>query len=253
LIAVATAGLTACSQTPGKPSPAAGGTPSSPAHPAAAATGEAATGEAGTGRPEPTPPAPTVDANPSDPPAITTIPPGGGFLYFPRKTPTFRGLPADWDSATWISRIRAAAAAGQHASKRTLPGSFSFPGMSVVSWNWSSLPAVKSFTVQAGIEVQDNVTNFQCTAQGFDPGHEQVAQQVARLFALCASAAFPGAQPAVAERWVSQQESLVLADLRSYPHAAEIMSATPSFGTGIYWVEANYQVPYGDTVQLGVM
>lgn len=248
LIAAAMAALTACSQGPGKPSATAGETPSSPAHPAAAATGQA-----GPGRPEPTPPAPTVDANPSDPPAITTIPPGGGFLYFPRKTPAFRGLPPGWDSAAWIRQVQAAAAAGQHASRRTRPGDFSFPGTSIVSWTWSSWPAVKSFTVDAGMEVQQNATNFQCTAEGFDPGNGQAAQQVSKLFALCASAMFPGARPAVAERWVSRQESLVLADLRSHPRAAEIMSATPAFGTGIYWVEGRYQASYGDLIQLSIM
>ena len=112
---------------------------------------------------------------------------------------------------------------------------------------------MKSFTVDAGMEVQRNATNVQCMAEGFDPGNGQAAQQVSRLFALCASAAFPGARPAVAERWVSRQESLVLADLRAYPRAAEIMSATPTFGTGIYWVEGRYQASYGDLIQLSIM
>jgi hypothetical protein len=112
---------------------------------------------------------------------------------------------------------------------------------------------VKSLTVNAGMDVPGNATNFQCTAEGFGPGNAQAAQQVSKLFALCASVVFPGAQPAVAERWVSQQESLVLADLRSHPRAVEILSATPTFGTGIYWVEGRYQASYGDIIQLSIM
>jgi hypothetical protein len=132
----------------------------------------------------------------------------------PRRTPAFRGLPAGWDSAAWIRQVQAvAAAAGQHASQRDLPGDLSFPGTSIVSWNWSSLPAVKSLTVNAGMDVQRNATNFQCTAEGFDPGNGQAAQQVSKLFALCASVVFPGAQPAVAERWVSQTVTLAPAPI----------------------------------------
>jgi hypothetical protein len=120
-----------------------------------------------------------------------------------------------------------------------------------LGWDWSA-SAVKSFSAGALLDAHQNAVSLNCTAQGFDPASRRAAGQIASVFALCTSATFPGADPSTAARWVAAQEALILADLRARPHVTAILSATPRFGTAVYWLRAQYNAGYGITFQVNV-
>jgi hypothetical protein len=228
--------LASCSSAPGS-SPHAGKTPSP------ATTGSSAQS---TLRPEG-----SVDANPSDPPLVLT----GSHAQavqesLQRLQPPPRSLPVGRDSAAWFARVQAAV--GPNVVKSSAAVGASSPGDSEVGWDWSS-SGVKKLSVGAEVDANKNLIAITCFAQDFDPADQEAVQKIASVFALCASAAFPGARRAAASRWVDREEALMLADLRAKPHAVEVLSTTPSFGPAVYELQLGPMPGFGVTFLLKVM
>lgn len=228
--------LASCSSAPGGPPHA--GKASSPA------TTES-------GAPPVSRPEGSVDANPSDPPLVVTGSQAQAVQkLLQRMPPPRRNLPTGWNSASWFAQVRAAA--GPNGVKHSFALGASPSEGSELGWDWSA-PGVKSISAGAGLDADRNPIALTCDAQGFDPADQQAVKEIASVFVLCTSAAFPGADRAEASRWVDREEALMLADFKARPQAREILSTTPSFGPAVYSLQLGPVHGFGNTFLLKVM
>lgn len=189
-----------------------------------------------------------VDTNPSDPPTINA------FSLKPaprdRVPPQAESLPRGWDSTAWFALVHAAA--GPSAVQNAHSEGASDPDHSVLGWQWGTAQ-VKDFDVSAVVDAGKNPVNLLCSAQGFDPADQQAVKQVTAALALCGTAAFPGAEPAAAGPWVAVQEADMVPDLKKTAQGGSVVSASPTFGAGVYWLQGFYAGEYGYTIELNVM
>ena len=193
------------------------------------------------GTPLPGIPAPT---NPADPPVITS-------KYQTIREPASWTwtLPAGWRSAGWYARVKAAAGpAGTETDELSDQGRPA-DGWEL-NWHWHS-PQITSLGVNSALDTQKNPARLNCAAQGFDPANQRAGEQITSLVTLCASADFPGAEPAVAQPWAAKESGEVLAALRAHP-SASISSPTVTFGAGMYVLVASSVRSYGFTIWLYV-
>jgi len=185
----------------------------------------------------------SVDSNPSDPvialPTSRTPPPNF------RVPPPLENLPAGWNRTVWSAQVQAAV--GTHPEPTSQPQ----PATGWKNWYWST-PGVANLSVGVRLDASGSANELNCAAQGFDPADRSAAADVSALLTLCAKADFPGSAPAAASAWAARQAAPLLAKLRTMTQGQTARSASPTFGAGVYTIEAFYVTGYGNTVEIYV-
>jgi hypothetical protein len=92
-------------------------------------------------------------------------------------------------------------------------------------------------------------TGIGCSVGQFDPTNTVAAAQITVFFQACAAADFPGSQPNTARAWIAGQVADLLSDLRTMSGLMLAQCATPTFGTGLYDLEASTR---GETILLQI-
>jgi hypothetical protein len=141
-------------------------------------------------------------------------------------------LSKGWSSSgSWYARItQAMGPQGRRIEKQDAPGAEGW----TINFSWAA-SGVKELNIGVILDADKNPQKIECSAAGFDPESGEATRSIAVMMKLCASADFPGAKPSAAVAWVSREQGLILVKLRSL-HKNVLLSPTPNFGSGSYWL-----------------
>lgn len=216
---------------------------------ASSASGGAAAGSpaAAAGSPDSTPKVfGSVDTDPSDAPTVE--PSGFQTRSTSRVAAPWGKLPTGWNAAHWLAGLQAAAAADSVSNATPSSDASQFPDTPQIGVSWST-PAVPTFGASVSMTPSGAPTSVVCSVGRFDPADTVAAKQIAAFFQACAAADFPGSRPDNARAWITGQITDLLADLRTMSGLMLAQCATPTFGTGLYDLEASTR---GETILLQI-
>jgi hypothetical protein len=154
--------------------------------------------------------------------------------------PAFKNLPAGWHSFdSWTKRVAELA-----GPKVVASSGLEDPGNPqngyVASWTWSAASTGgQTMAIVVYEDTHKNPIQIRCALGGPDPSSASVAATARSLFSLCASADFPGADTAAAQRWMPGRLATVMAAQRRDPKSAVYVGIYP-FGGAVYRLGGDY-------------
>lgn len=188
----------------------------------------------------------SVDTDPSAAPTVEAS--GFQTRSTSRVSAAWGSLPAGWKTADWLAGLQAVAAADSVPKATATSDAAQDPDFPQVSIGWSTA-AGPTFGATVSTTPSGVPTTVICSAGGFDPADSAARTQIAAFFEACAAADFPGSRPDAARAWITGQIADLLADLRTMSGLMLAQCATPTFGTGLYDLDASTR---GETIQLQI-
>lgn len=156
--------------------------------------------------------------------------------------PVSNPLPALWQPAGWYASVG-----------RELGSPMAFSTLPDVdhgdTWEGVEIPIPGGGKALVSVTVLPNgrVRSFQCAAEGFDPASTSARAIVLKTLRQCATADFPGSEPAEVQAWISTQSDYCFNDLTRLAAGEMVRGATPIFGAAVYDLSGDMT---GNTKQL---